>query len=100
LLVAQYSRLVAEQILDDPREVDVIERAAYLHDIGKVGIDDHSLHKPTALDPQEFERMKRHPEIGARILGSFSQFREGVAIVLSHQERYDGTGYPRGLRGE
>jgi putative nucleotidyltransferase with HDIG domain len=100
LLVARYSRLMAERMGCDPSDVDLIERAAYLHDIGKVGIADESLQKRSQLSEAEFERMKLHPEIGARILGSFSQFHAGVEIVLSHQEWYDGSGYPRGLRGE
>lgn len=100
LLVAHYSRLVAEQMSADPAQVQLIERAAYLHDIGKIGIDDMSLHKPGPLTGAELEQMKLHPEIGARILRSFSQFREGAEMVLSHQEHYDGTGYPRGLRGD
>src|SRR5919201_5425463 len=98
LLVAHYSRLVAERMAAEPAQVALIERAAYLHDIGKIGIDDQSLQKPAPLSDEEYERMKRHPEIGARILGSFSQFQEGADIVLAHQERYDGGGYPRGLR--
>jgi putative nucleotidyltransferase with HDIG domain len=100
LLVARYSRMVAEQMIRDPAEVDVIERAAYLHDIGKIGIDDQSLQKPSALTGEELELMKLHPAIGARILGSFSQFKDGIEIVLAHQEWYDGSGYPRGLRGD
>ena len=100
LLVAHYSRMVAERMGSDPSQVQLIERAAYLHDIGKIGIDDQSLYKPSKLSDEEFERMKRHPAIGARILSSFSQFGDGAEIVLAHQEQYDGSGYPHGLRGE
>ena len=100
LLVAHYCRLIAERMGADPGQVRLIETAAYLHDIGKIGIDDQSLQKPAPLSAEEYERMKRHPEIGARIVGSFSQFRAGAEIVLAHQEHYDGGGYPRGLRGD
>ena len=100
LLVAEYSRLVAERLVSEPQKVETIVRAAYLHDIGKIGISDGELNKPGPLSEDEYEKMKKHPVIGARILASYSQFREGAGIVLAHQERYDGTGYPNGLRGD
>jgi putative nucleotidyltransferase with HDIG domain len=100
LLVAEYSRLVAERLVNDPQKVETIVRAAYLHDIGKIGIADDELNKPGPLSTQEYELMKRHPAIGARILASYSQFSEGAGIVLAHQERWDGSGYPKGLRGD
>ena len=100
LLVAEYSRLVAERLVSEPHKVETIVRAAYLHDIGKIGISDGELNKPGPLSGDEYEQMKKHPAIGARILASYSQFREGADIVLAHQERYDGTGYPSGLRGD
>jgi putative nucleotidyltransferase with HDIG domain len=100
LLVAEYSRLVAERLVNDPQKVETIVRAAYLHDIGKIGIADGELNKPGPLSAEEYELMKRHPAIGARILASYSQFSEGAGIVLAHQERWDGSGYPNGLRGD
>src|SRR3979411_136370 len=100
LLVAEYSRLVAERLVTDPQKVETIVRAAYLHDIGKIGIADGELNKPGPLSENEYEQMKKHPAIGARILASYSQFSEGAGIVLAHQERYDGSGYPNGLRGD
>jgi putative nucleotidyltransferase with HDIG domain len=100
LLVAEYSRLVAERLVSEPHKVETIVRAAYLHDIGKIGISDGELNKPGPLSEDEYEQMKKHPAIGARILASYSQFREGADIVLAHQERYDGSGYPNGMRGD
>ena len=100
LLVAEYSRLVAERLVTDPQQVETIVRAAYLHDIGKIGIPDGELNKPGPLSAGEYEQMKKHPAIGARILASYSQFSEGAGIVLAHQERYDGSGYPAGLAGD
>jgi putative nucleotidyltransferase with HDIG domain len=100
LLVAEYSRLVAERLVNDPQKVETIVRAAYLHDIGKIGIADGELNKPGPLSAEEYELMKRHPAIGARILASYSQFSEGAGIVLAHQERWDGSGYPNGMRGD
>jgi len=100
LLVAEYSRLVAQRLVSDPQKVETIVRASYLHDIGKIGVSDIELNKPGKLSPEEYEKMKRHPEMGSRILAHYSQFKEGADIVLAHQEHYDGTGYPRRLRGD
>lgn len=80
----------------------LIERAAPLHDVGKIGIPDHILRKPGALTPEEFEIVKTHTTIGASILsgGRFPLLQMAEEIALSHHERWDGTGYPRGLKGE
>ena len=71
-----------------------------LHDIGKVAIDEQILNKPGALSPEELAEIRRHPEIGYRILSSVSDMADMAEVVLSHHERWDGTGYPRGLAGE
>ncbi len=71
-----------------------------LHDIGKIGIPDRVLFKPGSLDPDEWETMKMHSELGAELLQRFDHFKPVAEIILAHQERYDGTGYPRGLRGD
>lgn len=77
-----------------------MERGALLHDIGKIGIQDAVLLKPGALVPAEWQEMHRHPELGYRLLEGID-FLEGASrIVYHHQERFDGTGYPQGLRGE
>lgn len=82
------------------RELDDIRRGALLHDIGKIGVSDSILLKPGKLTDEEWEEMKRHPYIGYKILEGI-KFLEGAAeIVYTHQERFDGTGYPRGLKGE
>src|SRR5262249_9820167 len=73
---------------------------ALLHDIGKIGISDAILLKPAKLTAEEREIIKRHPEIGARILQCAKTSPAVIELVLSHQERYDGSGYPRGLKGE
>jgi putative two-component system response regulator len=90
-------------LLDWPgRDVELIRRAAPLHDIGKIGIPDGILLKPGRLGPDEFERIKAHTAIGAEILsGSASAvLRLAERIAVSHHERWDGRGYPRGLAGE
>jgi HD-GYP domain-containing protein (c-di-GMP phosphodiesterase class II) len=72
----------------------------FLHDIGKVGVPEHVLRKPAALDPDEWEVMRLHPAIGAQIVEPIRFLGEAVEIVRSHHEWFDGTGYPRGLKGE
>jgi putative nucleotidyltransferase with HDIG domain len=75
-------------------------RGAFLHDIGKMGIPDHILRKPGPLTSEEREIMRRHCEIGYAVLERIPFLRDAAEIVLSHQECYDGSGYPRGLKGE
>lgn len=77
-----------------------IARGAFLHDIGKMGIPDHILRKPGPLTSEEREIMRRHCEIGYAVLERIPFLKEAAEIVLSHQECYDGSGYPRGLKGE
>ncbi len=71
-----------------------------LHDIGKIGVPDHILNKPAPLTPEEFELMKRHPEIGATIIQDVPFLKPAVPYVYYHHERYDGKGYPTGLAGD
>jgi len=87
--------------------VDVVARAAALHDVGKVGIPDSILLKPGRLTPDEFEIMKRHARIGYDLLyhlidshGSCGVLRMGADVAWAHHENWDGSGYPRGLSGE
>lgn len=77
-----------------------LARAGLLHDVGKIGIPDSILSKPGALDPAEWVVIKRHPEMGNAILGRVDRLRREAEIVMAHHERMDGSGYPRGLRGE
>lgn len=77
-----------------------IKIAAVLHDIGKIGISDSILNKKGKLDTSEWEEMKKHSEIGYRILSTVSEFSEIAEYVLSHQEKWDGNGYPYNLKGE
>ncbi len=81
---------------------ELILHAAPMHDIGKIGIPDRILLKPGKLDPEEWEEMKRHVEIGAEILSGHDSelMRLARTIALTHHERWDGNGYPRGLKGE
>ncbi|HEV3047598.1 MAG TPA: HD domain-containing phosphohydrolase [Solirubrobacteraceae bacterium] len=77
-----------------------IELAARLHDIGKIGIPDEILRKPGALTAKEWELMRTHTEIGARIIGAAPALRDVAELVRCHHERHDGSGYPDGLRGD
>jgi len=77
-----------------------LARAGLLHDVGKIGIPDSILSKPGALDPQEWVVIKRHPELGQAILSRVDRLRHESEIVIAHHERMDGSGYPRGLRGD
>ncbi len=81
-------------------QLELVREAARLHDIGKIGTDDHVLQKPGPLDEHELVAMRKHAEFGAKLLRALPEFWEGATLVLDHHERYDGTGYPRGLKGD
>jgi len=81
-------------------EVNKLKVAGLLHDIGKIAIDEQILNKPGKLTGQEWDEIKRHPAIGYRILSSSFETLELAECILSHHERWDGTGYPNGLKGE
>jgi response regulator RpfG family c-di-GMP phosphodiesterase len=98
--VSLYARRLAIQVgVGDP-ELTVIEHGALLHDIGKIGVRDRVLLKPGPLSPDEWDEMKRHPELGWALLQRVDYLRPASAIVLQHQEKWDGSGYPAGLKGE
>ncbi|HXG45118.1 MAG TPA: HD domain-containing phosphohydrolase [Gemmatimonadales bacterium] len=92
---------LAERLGQSPREVELLRRAAPLHDVGKIGIPDRILLKPDRLTPEEFDIIKQHTIIGARILarGRSPLLQLAERIALSHHERWDGTGYPNGVAG-
>lgn len=98
--VVQYAVMVAKVMGIGEPDLTWIRRGAILHDVGKIGIPDAILKKPGKLDPGEWKVMKRHPEMGYRMLEHIRFLEPALDIVLSHQERFDGSGYPRGLKGE
>jgi response regulator RpfG family c-di-GMP phosphodiesterase len=96
---ALWCRRLGEQLGLLPGEVNTLERAAMLHDVGKVGVPDAVLAKRSALNEAEWAQMRRHPEIGYRLLGGVPFLSEARKIVLQHHERFDGEGYPLRLAG-
>jgi putative nucleotidyltransferase with HDIG domain len=98
--VSALSVLIARQLALSEAEVDIIRLGALLHDIGKIGVADHILRKPGALSADEFEQIRRHPGLGARILRKVPFLEPHLAIVELHHERPDGKGYPFGLLGD
>jgi putative two-component system response regulator len=100
--IGLYAAEMARLLGWDSAGVEAIQSAAPMHDIGKIGVPDAILQKPSALTEDEWVIMKRHTTMGAAILkGSTVPFiRMGARIAIGHHEKWDGSGYPRGLRGE
>ena len=98
--VVEYGVQVARRMGVGEPELSWIRRGAILHDVGKIGVPDAILKKPGKLDPEEWDEMKKHPEMGYRMLRNIEFFQPALDIVLCHQERWDGSGYPRGLAHE
>lgn len=98
--VARLSTAIAD-VLNLPKNVrDKLEQAAIMHDIGKIGVDEAILRKNGKLTPEEFVEMRKHPEIGATIVQQVPFLGDAVPVILYHHERFDGEGYPKGLKGE
>ena len=98
--VVRYTLAIAERMGVPAAELPDIARGALLHDIGKIGVPDAILLKPGKLLPAEWDEMRKHPQTGHTILQSIPFLQVPAEIVLAHQERWDGKGYPRGLLGE
>ncbi|RBQ31534.1 response regulator receiver protein [Arcobacter sp. FW59] len=100
--VAKYSRVLANALGLSEKDIKMLELASPMHDIGKIAIPDEILHKPAKLTFEEFEIMKTHAEKGYEMLHISNRplFKVASQIALTHHEKYDGTGYPNGLKGE
>jgi putative nucleotidyltransferase with HDIG domain len=98
--VVEYAVHLAQQVGLSGAELKTLRRGAMIHDIGKIGIPDAILHKPGPLTPEERKVMEKHPRIGFEMLREVPYLSEELALVLAHQERWDGSGYPRGLQHE
>ncbi len=99
--VAKYTQVLAALIgLDDASELDCLRRGALLHDIGKIAIPDAILKKPGPLTPAEWEKVRLHPALGHGLIKEIKMVRMVGNVILHHHERFDGTGYPHGLKGD
>ena len=98
--VARYSLMLADKMKLEPEKLDNIYIAALLHDIGKIGVSDTIINKDGKLTADEYDNIKQHPVLGSQILTNISEMPVAVIGAKYHHERYDGTGYPEGLKGE
>jgi len=98
--IAEYSVEIANKLGLSDNDIENIRKAALLHDLGKISVPDHILMKPGKLSEEEMEVIKKHPANGAKIIEPVEQLKHATKIIKHHQECYNGTGYPQGLRGE
>jgi HD-GYP domain-containing protein (c-di-GMP phosphodiesterase class II) len=98
--VARLSRLIGMDLGLSEEELEWLVHGALLHDLGKLGVAEQILEKPGPLTEEEWAAVKRHPEIGARMIEPIEILRGAIPVVREHHERPDGTGYPDGLEGE
>lgn len=98
--VACHTLVLARRFINDPYQLRQIYWGSLLHDVGKIGVSDAILLKQGVLNEEEWQEMRTHPEKGHRIVSQIPGMEKAAEIVLSHEERFDGSGYPRGLRGE
>jgi putative nucleotidyltransferase with HDIG domain len=100
LRVARLAVAMAEELGLNDETIDVLERGALLHDIGKLDMPASILSKPAPLDDREWRVMRTHPQVGCDLLKNQQRFADAAQIVLAHHEAYDGSGYPRQLEGD
>jgi len=98
--VAKYAAEIAEGLGYSQEKIATIRAAGLLHDIGKIGVSDHLLKKPGPLSLEDWELIRTHPDLGVAILKNVDRLRGCLSAVKYHHERYDGTGYPAGLKGD
>jgi HD-GYP domain-containing protein (c-di-GMP phosphodiesterase class II) len=98
--VAVIARWIAEKMALSAEDIHAVYLTGLLHDVGKIGVSEAVLRKPGRLLPDEFEQIKQHPQIGSNILSGIRQMADVSRAVLTHHERFDGKGYPMGLRGD
>ncbi len=98
--VSRYAVALAERLKLSPEEIEIIEVAAILHDIGKIGVQTNILNKPGKLNDEEWKEIKQHPEFSCKILKEVNFPWKIKPLIYAHHERYDGKGYPTGLKGD
>jgi len=95
-----FATAVAKSLKLTEQEIELLNYAALLHDIGKIGISQQILNKPAQLTPEEFAHVKEHPRIGAKMIRDVKFLAPVAPLILAHHEKFDGTGYPHGIAGE
>ncbi len=98
--VTNFSVTLARELGWDEEKLKIVEMGGVLHDVGKIGVPDAVLQKPGKLDEEEFAKMRVHPERGAELMRDSKKLQQLIPYCLYHHERYDGKGYPKGLKGE
>ncbi len=98
--VMEFSIALARALGTEEEQITELRREALLHDIGKIGVPDSVLNKPTKLTPEEFDVIKSHTTIGGRILSRYEDLKNAATAAVCHHERYDGSGYPGGISGK
>ena len=98
--MAKYATEIAKKLGYSRDNIESIRVAALLHDIGKIGVADQLLSKPGLLSQKDWKELRRHPELGVAILQHVEAIKNCLPSVLHHHERYDGSGYPAGLKGD
>lgn len=98
--VTEFTVRIAKDMGLGEEELHYVRWGALLHDMGRMGLSDTILLKPVPLDPEEWEIMRKHPQFALEMLSPIEYLRPALDIPCSHHERRDGTGYPRGLKGE
>jgi putative nucleotidyltransferase with HDIG domain len=91
---------IAQEMGLSLKDIEIIREACELHDLGKIGIGDNILGKPSGLNTKEWEQIKQHPSVGAQILEPLTFLNEVIDLVRQHHERYDGSGYPEGRKSD
>ncbi|NOY88743.1 MAG: response regulator [FCB group bacterium] len=98
--VCQLAELIAHQLNWDKKQIDNLVMGCTLHDIGKIGVPDSILNKPTKLTKKERQKMISHPQLGLKIIRGIELFKPAIPFIIAHHEWYDGSGYPKKLKGE
>lgn len=98
--VARIAVAISQQVGLTVKEIELIREASELHDLGKIGVEDHILGKPSSLTPEEWQQVRRHPELGAQILEPLTFLSDVIGLIRQHHEHFDGSGYPGGKARE
>jgi HD-GYP domain-containing protein (c-di-GMP phosphodiesterase class II) len=98
--VSKYAEVIGREMELSAKDMETLEYGCVLHDVGKIGINVDIINKDKKLEDYEYEKIKKHPEMGVKIIEGVPFLEKSKDIILYHQERYDGKGYPEGLKGE